>query len=65
MIGEELGNSTLAVSECVSFIKTNGEKYKISEENKTSALEEHIIFGEIINVDDFKGVEINGVEYLK
>lgn len=65
MIGEELGNSTLAVSECVSFIKTNGEKYEISEDNKTSALEEHIIFGEIINVNDFKGVEINGVQYLR
>lgn len=53
------------VSKNVSFIKSNGEKYEISEENKTSALEDHIIFGEIIDPDDFKGVVINGVEYLK
>lgn len=53
------------VSKNVSFIKSNGEKYEISEENKTSALEDHIIFGEIIDPDDYKGVEINGVEYLK
>jgi hypothetical protein len=64
-IGEQLGNSTLRVSESVSLIKTNGEKYEISEENKTSALEDHIIFGEIIDPDDYKGVEIGGVEYLK
>ncbi len=62
-IGErvEFGN----VSKNVSFIKESGEKYQISEENKTSALEDHIIFGEIIDPDEFKGVEINGVEYLK
>ena len=53
------------VSQRVSLIKTNGEKYKISEDNKTEALDDHIIFGEIIDPDDFKGVEINGVEYLK
>lgn len=61
-IGERIEHGE--VSKHVSFIKSNGEKYKISEENKTSALEDHIIFGEIINVDDFKGVEINGVQYL-
>lgn len=64
-IGDQLGDFIYAVSEKVSLIKTNGEKYHFSPENKTSALEDHIIFGEIINVDDFKGVEINGVEYLK
>lgn len=64
-IGDQLGNSIYSVSEKVSLIKNNGEKYNISPENHTSALEEHIIFGEIINVDDYKGVEINGVEYLK
>ena len=53
------------VSKHVSFIKSNGEKYQISEDNKTDANYDYIIFGEIINVDDFKGVEINGVEYLK
>jgi hypothetical protein len=53
------------VSKNVSFIKSNGEKYEISEENKTSALEDHIIFGEIIDPDEFMGVEINGVQYLK
>jgi len=53
------------VSKHVSFIKSNGEKYQISEDNKTDANYDYIIFGEIINVYDFKGVEINGVEYLK
>ena len=64
-IGDQLGDFIYAVSQNVSLIKTNGEKYHFSPENKTSALEDHIIFGEIINVDDFKGVEINGVQYLK
>ena len=64
-IGDQLGDSIYSVSQNVSLIKTNGEKYHFSPENKTSALEDHIIFGEIINVYDFKGVEINGVEYLK
>lgn len=64
-IGNQLGHSIYAVSQNVSLIKTNGEKYHFSPENKTSAAEDHIIFGEIINVYDFKGVEINGVEYLK
>lgn len=64
-IGDQLGNSIYSVSERVSLIKTNGEKYHFSPENKTSALKDHIIFGEIIDPDDFKGVEINGVEYLK
>lgn len=63
-IGNQLGHSIYAVSQNVSLIKTNGEKYHFSPENKTSALEDHIIFGEIINVYDFKGVEINGVQYL-
>ncbi len=64
-IGDQLGNSIYAVSERVSLIKTNGEIYHFSPENKTSAHEDHIIFGEIINVYDFKGVEIDGVQYLK
>ena len=64
-IGDQLGDFIYSVSQNVSLIKTNGEKYHFSPENKTSALEDHIIFGEIIDPDDFKGVEINGVEYLK
>ena len=52
-------------SERVSMIKSDGEKYEISKDNHTIAFDDYIIFGEIINVDDFKGVEINGVEYLK
>ncbi len=53
------------VSKHVSFIKSNGEKYQISEDNKTDANYDYIIFGEIIDPDDFKGVEINGVQYLR
>jgi hypothetical protein len=53
------------VSKHVSFIKSNGEKYQISEDNKTDANYDYIIFGEIIDPDEFKGVEINGVQYLK
>ena len=67
-IGKEMTNGVpthAEVSERVSLIKNNGEKYEISKDNKTQALDDYIIFGEIINVDDFKGVEINGVEYLK
>lgn len=67
-IGKEMTNGVpthAEVSERVSLIKNDGEKYEISKDNKTQALDDYIIFGEIINVDDFKGVEINGVEYLK
>ena len=47
------------------FIKNNGEKVTIELSNKVNGHWEYLIFGEVINVDDYKGVEINGVEYLK
>ena len=67
-VNTEMVNGTptrVDVSERVSMIKSDGEKYEISKDNHTIAFDDYIIFGEIINVDDFKGVEINGVEYLK
>ncbi len=48
-----------------AFIKNNGEKVSIDPANNVNGFGEYLIFGEIINVYDYKGVEIGGVEYLK
>ena len=48
-----------------AFIKNNGEKVALDVNNNISGFWDYLIFGEIINVYDYKGVVINGVEYLK
>lgn len=48
-----------------AFIKNNGEKVSIDPANNVNGFGEYLIFGEIIDPDDYKGVEIGGVEYLK
>ena len=48
-----------------AFIKNNGEKVALDVNNNISGFWEYLIFGEIIDPDDYKGVEIGGVEYLK
>lgn len=47
------------------FIKNNGEKAELDKEAHHCSSFDYYIFGEIIDPDDYKGVEINGVEYLK
>jgi len=50
------------------FIKNNGEKIrsdKLFKEINSLIDQDYIFFGSIIDLDEYKGVELNDIEYLK
>lgn len=47
------------------LILNNGEKCPLDMQNRLFGGEDYVTFGEIIDLDDYAGVEICGVEYLK
>lgn len=49
------------------FITNDGEKKPFSEKKGCSTRSDYgfVIYGEFIDINDYKGVEINGVEYMK
>ena len=63
--GRQIGQRMDNVSQEFAFIGKDGKKVKISEDNVTYCVDDYIIFGEIIDPDEYKGVEIDGVQYLK
>lgn len=53
----------------IRLIKTDGKKEKIDGKKIYSSTDNdgkcYTVFGKFIDLDDYKGVEIEGVEYLK
>lgn len=65
--GTEVSGNTEAIFHDFSLIDKNGEKHSMLDWSGSGYMEDYsyIYFEELIDMDDYIGVEINGVEYLK